>query len=153
MNVLHLGKSLQFQKNMRYLLIFLFLFQTGVLKSQSGKKIHFNAILVDTHNDFLSKAVDAHVVFDSNLKGITQTDLTRMRAGGVKVQVWSIFCDEHYGKGSAFKYANQELDSLFAIVKRNPKTMQIVYSYQELKRDVAVHKIACLSGVEGWSHD
>jgi membrane dipeptidase len=134
---------------MRYLLFFLFLFMAGVSKAQSGKKIHFNAILVDTHNDFLSKAVEAHVVFDSDLKGITQTDLKRMQAGGVKVQVWSIFCDDHYGKGSAFKYANQELDSLFAIVGRNPRTMQIVYSYKELMRVVADHKIACLSGVEG----
>ncbi len=134
---------------MRYSLIFLFLSITGISQAQSGKKIHNQAILVDTHNDFLSKAVDAHVVFDSDLKGITQTDLNRMRQGGVKVQVWSIFCDEHYGKGSAFKYANQELDSLFAIVGRNPKTMQIVYSYKELMRAVANHKIACMSGVEG----
>jgi membrane dipeptidase len=134
---------------MRNSLIFLFLFLAGVSKAQSGNKIHFNSIVVDTHNDFLSKAVDAHVVFDSDLKGITQTDLTRMQAGGVKVQVWSIFCDEHYGKGSAFKYANQELDSLFAIVKRNPGAMQIVYSYKELLQAVANHRIACLSGVEG----
>ena len=134
---------------MRYSLIFLFLLINGISIAQSGKKIHSQAILADTHNDFLSKAVDAHVVFDSDLTGITQTDLKRMRQGGVKVQVWSIFCDEHYGKGSAFKYANQELDSLFAIVGRNPKTMQIVYSYKELMRAVANHKIACMSGVEG----
>src|ERR1700733_10469796 len=147
MIVLHLGKSLQFQKNMRYSLIFLFLLMAGISKAQSAKKIHNNAILADTHNDFLSKAVEAHVVFDSNLKGITQTDLNRMREGGVKVQGWSIFCDNHYGKGSAFKYANQELDSLFAIVGRNPKTMQIVYSYKKIMKAVANHKIACLSGV------
>jgi membrane dipeptidase len=134
---------------MRYSLIFLFLSISGISIAQSGKKIHNQAILADTHNDFLSKAVDAHVVFDSDLTGITQTDLKRMQQGGVKVQVWSIFCDEHYGKGSAFKYANQELDSLFAIVGRNPKTMQIVYSYKELMRAVANHKIACMSGVEG----
>ena len=107
MNVLHLGKSLQFQKNMRYLFIFLLLSLACAIKAQSGKKTHLHAIVVDTHNDFLSKAVDAHVVFDSNLKGITQTDLARIRAGGIQVQIWSIFCDDHYGKGSAFRYANR----------------------------------------------
>ncbi len=117
--------------------------------AQSAEKIHFDAILVDTHNDFLSKAVDEHVVFDTDLQGITQSDLARMRTGGVDVQVWSIFCDEHYGKGSAFKYANRELDSLYAIAGRNPKTMQIVYSYKELMKAVKEHKLACLSGVEG----
>jgi len=134
---------------MRYSLIFLFLVIAGISQAQTGKKIHYDAILVDTHNDFLSKAAEDHVVFDTDLKGITQTDLKRMREGGVKVQVWSIFCDDHYGKGSAFKYAYRELDSLFAIVGRNPKTMQIVYSYKELMRAVANHKLACLSGVEG----
>lgn len=134
---------------MRYSLIFLCLLTAGISKGQSAKKIHNNAILVDTHNDFLSKAVEAHVIFDSDLKGITQTDLRRMREGGVKVQIWSIFCDDHYGKGSAFRFANQELDSLFAIAGRNPKTMQIVYSYKEIMRAVANHKLACLSGVEG----
>jgi membrane dipeptidase len=134
---------------MRYLFVFLCLLVAGLSNAQSAKKIHYGAILVDTHNDFLSKAVEAHVVFDSDLRGITQTDLNRIREGGVKVQIWSIFCDDHYGKGSAFKFANQELDSLFAIVGRNPKKIQIVFSYKEIMRAVASHKLACLSGVEG----
>ncbi len=134
---------------MRYLLIlFMMLFVQASL-AQSYEKIHFNAILVDTHNDFLSKAVESHVVFDTNLSGITHSDLTRMRSGGVKVQVFSIFCDEHYGRGSAFRFANQELDTLFAIVARNPGTMEIVRSYTELMRAVKKNKLACLSGVEG----
>lgn len=149
MNVLHLWMPIQVQNFIRHSLKFLLLLLNGISLAQSGKNIHFNAILVDTHNDFLSKAVEDHLAFDSDLKGITQSDLKRMQEGGVKVQVWSIFCDEHYGKGSAFKYANRELDSLYAIVGRNPKTMEIVYSYKQLMRAVKNHKLACLSGVEG----
>src|SRR5450631_3603582 len=134
---------------MRYSLIFFLLLTAIFSRAQSYQKIHFDAILVDTHNDFLSKAVTDHVVFDTDLRGITHSDLNRMMAGGVKVQVWSIFCDEHYGKGSAFIFANKELDSLFAIVARNPKTMQMVYSYKECMKAVREHKLACLSGVEG----
>jgi membrane dipeptidase len=134
---------------MRYSLIYFLLMIYNISQAQSYKRIHFDAILVDTHNDFLSKAVSDHVIFDTNLKGITHTDLSRILSGGVKVQVWSIFCDEHYGKGSAFAFANQELDSLYAIAARNPKTMQIVYSYKELIRAVKDHKLACMSGVEG----
>jgi membrane dipeptidase len=134
---------------MRYsIIIFLLLTQT-ISRAQSYEKIHTNGILVDTHNDILSKVVEDHVVFDTNLKGITQSDLNRMKEGGVKVQIFSIFCDEHFGKGSAFSYANIELDSLFAIAGRNPKTMQIVYSYKQLIQAVKDHKLACLSGVEG----
>jgi membrane dipeptidase len=133
---------------MRYFFIF-FLLMSLRSTAQSNEKIHFDAILVDTHNDFLSKAVGSQRVFDTDLKGITHTDLVRMQEGGVKVQIWSIFCDDHYGKGSAFKYANRELDTLFAIVGRNSKTMEIVYNYKELMRAVKNHKIACMSGVEG----
>jgi membrane dipeptidase len=134
---------------MRYSLILVFGLWSFTSWSQSYKKIHFKAILVDTHNDFLSKAVESHVAFDQDLSGITQSDLGRMRAGGVKVQVFSIFCDDHYGKGSAFRFASQELDSLFAIAGRNPREMQIVYSYSELMQAVKAKKLACLSGVEG----
>ena len=134
---------------MRYLSIFFLLIGVQNLCAQSAQKKISNVILVDTHNDFLSKAVEDHVVFDSNLKGITQSDLRRMRDGGVNVQIFSIFCDEQYGRGSAFTYANRELDSLFAITARNLKTMQIVYSYPELMDALKNHKLACLSGVEG----
>jgi membrane dipeptidase len=134
---------------MRYYVILFLLFSHSISYSQSYQKIHFRSVLADTHNDFLSKAVENHVVFDTDLKGITHSDLKRMQAGGIKVQMWSIFCDDHFGKGSAFRYANRELDSLFAIVDRNPNTMQIVYSYKQLMQAVKKHKIACMSGVEG----
>ncbi len=134
---------------MRYLFIFFILFISRTTKAQEYKKIHSSAILVDTHNDFFSKAVENHYAFDSNLKGITQSDLKRMQEGGVKVQIFSIFCDEHYGRGSAFRYAGQELDSLFAVVGRNPESMQMVYSYKELMQAVRNHKLACMAGVEG----
>ncbi len=44
---------------MRYSLIYLFLLIQTFSKAQSDEKIHFDGILVDTHNDFLSKAVEA----------------------------------------------------------------------------------------------
>jgi membrane dipeptidase len=134
---------------MRYLFGCLFIFFQLSLSAQAFRKIHSKAILVDTHNDFLSKAVGNHFAFDADLRGITYSDLNRMKTGGVDVQVFSIFCDEHFGKGSAFAYANQELDSLYAIAGRNPNRMQIVYSYRELMKAVKHHKLAALSGVEG----
>jgi membrane dipeptidase len=134
---------------MRYLLGCLFIFFQLSLSAQAFQKIHSKAILVDTHNDFLSKAVGNHFAFDADLRGITYSDLNRMKTGGVDVQVFSIFCDEHFGKGSAFAYANQELDSLYAIAGRNTDRMQIVHSYRELMKAVKHHKLAALSGVEG----
>jgi membrane dipeptidase len=133
----------------RYLSGCLFIFFQLSLSAQTFQKIHRKAILVDTHNDFLSKAVEHRFAFDADLRGTTYSDLNRMKTGGVDVQVFSIFCDEHFGKGSAFAYANQELDSLYAVAGRNPNRMQIVYSSGELMKAVKHHKLAALSGVEG----
>ena len=41
------------------------------------KNIHSKAILVDTHNDFLSQAMDYGVALDQDLRGKTHSDLKR----------------------------------------------------------------------------
>ncbi|NEW78165.1 MAG: membrane dipeptidase, partial [Gelidibacter sp.] len=63
------------------------------LVAQSYQKIHDKAILVDTHNDFLSKTTDYGFVFDTDLSGKTHSDLARLNKGGVDVQLFSVFCD------------------------------------------------------------
>ena len=59
----------------RILIICIFLSQQ--INAQSYKKIHTKAIVVDTHNDFLMKAVDLGIVMDQDLKGKTHSDLIR----------------------------------------------------------------------------
>lgn len=115
--------------------------------AQSYKKIHSKAILVDTHNDILMKAVDKGIVFDQNLKGITHTDLARWKQGGLDVQIFSVYCDGD--QKDAFAYANREIDSLDAVIARNPGTIVKVANYAELMKVVKQHKIAAMCGVEG----
>jgi membrane dipeptidase len=88
--------------------------------AQSYGKLHSKAIVVDTHNDVLSSATMNGLSIETDLSGRTHSDIRRMQQGGIDVQVFSIFCDERYGKGTAFAYANREIDSLHAIIRRNP---------------------------------
>jgi hypothetical protein len=67
------------------------------------------AIVIDTHNDFLSTGIEKNKSFDMQLKGVTHSDLNRMKTGGIDIQVFSIFCDEKYGKGRAYAFANREI--------------------------------------------
>ena len=131
-----------------FLTCFVFVISASV-RGQSYEQIHKQAIVVDTHNDFLSKSVENKVSFDENLKGKTHSDLQRMLDGGVGVQVFSIFCDDRHGRGSAFKYANLEIDSLYAVAIRNPGRMQIVSTPAQLTQAVKKHKLAAMMGVEG----
>lgn len=114
---------------------------------QSYKKIHQRAIVVDTHNDILMKAADVGIVFDQNLKGKTHSDLARWKTGGLDVQFFSVYCDGDLK--NAFTYANRQIDSLDAVIARNPDKIVKVSSYATLLQTVHQKKIAALCGVEG----
>ncbi|GGB17712.1 dipeptidase [Puia dinghuensis] len=118
--------------------------------AQSYLQLHEKAIVVDTHNDVLSAAtIEQGLDFGNDLTGKTHTDLARLKKGGVDVQVFSIFCDDRFGTGSAFHAATREIDSLYAIAARNPDKMTIVTDVAGLERAVKAHKLAAMMGVEG----
>lgn len=119
------------------------------LKSQAAKKLHFKSIVIDTHNDFISTGIEKGKSFDQSLKGITHSDLSRMKEGGIDVQVFSIFCDENYGNGTAFAFANREIDTLYATLNRNPSSMQLVQTPRDLSRALQSKKLGAMMGVEG----
>src|SRR5690349_18195038 len=106
---------------MRPFLSVLTLFFAVSSYAQSYKTIHDRATLVDTHNDVLSGVVLKGLSIEQDLTGKAHSDLARFKKGGVDVQVFSVFCDERFGKDTAFKQANLQIDSLMAIIRRNPK--------------------------------
>ena len=132
---------------MRIKLLLLSILLTGQTYAQSYKKIHRKAIVVDTHNDILMKAADKGMVFDQDLTGKTNSDLARWKKGGLDVQLFSVYCDGDLK--NPFAYANREMDSLDAVVARNPDKIVKVANYVELIKAVKQHKIAAMFGVEG----
>jgi membrane dipeptidase len=125
------------------------LFSSVFMFGQPYKKLHQDAIVVDTHNDVLSTVTMKGLNIEDDLTGKSHSDIERFKKGGVDVQIFSIFCDERFGKDTAFKYANIEIDSLYAIVQRNPGKMMIVKTPAELEQAVKQKKLACMMGVEG----
>ncbi|QHL89315.1 membrane dipeptidase [Nibribacter ruber] len=115
----------------------------------SYQSIHQKALLVDTHNDVLSQVVMEGKAMDQDLTGQAHTDLARLKKGGMDLQVFAVFCDETYGPGKAFAFANAQIDSLEATAKRNPKQLQIVHSPEQMQEAIKAGKIAALTGVEG----
>lgn len=115
--------------------------------AQSWKKLHYNAVLVDTHNDFPSLSIDEHFSFDQDLYGKANSDLTRAKKGGLDVQLFSIWCDGD--KQNPYAWANREIDSVYEWVRRNPSTMMMVYSPEDLQKAVNEKKFAAMLGMEG----
>jgi membrane dipeptidase len=115
--------------------------------AQSWKRLHFHSLVVDTHNDILSTALDKNLNIDQDLKGKTQSDLKRWAEGGVDAQVFSVWCDGL--KQNPWTWANREMDTLLAVINRNPDKIQLVGTAAELLKAVRQKKLAALFGVEG----
>src|ERR1700688_4663758 len=114
----------------KLLLLILSLFAISAF-AQNAREIHDKAILVDTHNDVISNELITK--YDLSKRQSTGNfDLVRAREGGLDVQVFSIWCGGEYGKGTAFKFANREIDSLDALIKRNPDKIVLVRNAAEL---------------------
>ncbi|MBP6430137.1 MAG: dipeptidase [Ferruginibacter sp.] len=125
----------------------LFLCSYFFVDAQAYKKIHFNSIVIDTHNDIPTTAIDKGLPFDADLKTKTHSDLQRMKDGGVDAQFFSIWCDGL--KQKPFEWANTEIDTVMAWVNRNPSKMMLAKSVSDIKKAVRQKKLASLFGVEG----
>lgn len=117
------------------------------VQAQNYQKIHSKAIVVDSHNDILTACMEKKVSMDDNLKGRTHSDLNRFKEGGVDVQIFSVWCDGN--KENPFAWANREMDTLDAVVARNPDRITLVRNAKEMKQAIRKGKLAAMFGVEG----
>lgn len=112
--------------------------------AQSAKKIHQNAIVIDTHGDILFNQIKSGIDI-GKLQEKGNFDLVRAKNGGLDVQFFSIWCDETGG----YALANREIDSLYSLIKRYPDRIQLVKNATELESAVKAQKLAAMIGVEG----
>jgi membrane dipeptidase len=130
------------------LLLLLSLLVTSITGfGQRAKKIHFNAILIDTHNDIPTTAIDNGYSFDQSLKTKTHSDLQRMKEGGVDAQFFSIWCDGNMK--NPYAWANREIDTVLAWTNRNPGKMVQAFTAADIVAAAKQKKLAALLGVEG----
>lgn len=134
---------------MKKCFLVLALFSSIAGATQSYQKIHRKAILIDTHNDVLSESVlDGKDISNRLQEG--HSDLVRFQEGGVDIQFFSIYTGPKARNAEGpYKDANEEIDSLESIVRRNPDRMVLAKTYKEVKRGVKKGRLVALIGVEG----
>jgi len=118
------------------------------VNAQDAQKIHQKAILIDTHNDALSNQLITGADL-AKQQTVGNFDLVRAKEGGLDVQVFSVWCDETYGTGKGFAMANREIDSLYALIKRNPDKMVLARTTADLQKGLKQKKFVAMIGVEG----
>lgn len=130
-----------------------FLTATALMAScgaPNQKETHENeqTVWVDTHNDVLSgtvlKGYDISARLDTG-----NTDLVRLKEGGIGLQIFSVFGGEAYTGRKGFDYANQQIDSLYSIAQRHPDKLGVAHTVQQAKEIIQDGKIAGMLGLEG----
>lgn len=111
------------------------------------------APLIDGHNDLAWRARDTSAYsvegIDGDLSGTYQTDIARMRRGGVGAQFWSVYspCDE---QGSdAVTYTLEQIDFVHRMIARYPDDFAYTWTGDDVRRAWREGRVASLLGAEG----
>lgn len=132
---------------MKHLITFILLLVCINTLAQRYKKIHFRSVLIDTHNDIPSTAIEKGVSFDEDTRTKTHSDLNRMLQGGVDAQLFSIWCDGN--KVNPYQWANREMDTVLAWTNRNPYKMMLALTANDMMKASRQNKLGVTFGVEG----
>jgi membrane dipeptidase len=78
-----------------------------------------------------------------------QTDIARLRSGGVGAQFWSVFVPCSLTGGAAVTATLEQIDFVHAMVARYPDAFALATTAAEVEAAVAGGRIASLMGMEG----
>lgn len=107
-------------------------------------KLHYDAIVVDSHNDYLYQVWKKGADFGRK-DAFTQSGLPRFKEGGVSLQFFAIWIPTSEEK-HAFAFAKQQGERLKNIEKEYGSEFGIAYSYEDFER---IHNLGKLCGMMG----
>ncbi len=120
--------------------------------SERARKVHESGMLFDGHNDLpwrLRAAGD--MAFDSldisKRLSSGQTDIPRLREGGLKAQFWSVYIPSEHANPA--RTVLDQIDLVYRMVERYPDDLAMAYTADDVERIVKSGKIASLIGIEG----
>jgi membrane dipeptidase len=133
----------------RLLLLFSLLLSASLFSSAQidYKKLHFDATVVDTHNDVVQRILSGEDISFRTSHG--HSDLPRFREGGLDVEMFSIWVPPEKTSRPYYDQANEQIDSIESFVKRNPSQVGMARTAEEVERLVADGKFVAMLGMEG----
>jgi len=118
---------------------------------QRARKLHQASIVVDTHNDVTSAITDESFdMGERDISGKIQTDIPRMKEGGLGVEFYAIYVASKYAKeGGAARRALDMIDGVYEQARRHPESLQMAFTVADIRRIHRSRKLAALMGIEG----
>jgi membrane dipeptidase len=122
---------------------------------EKARKLLRKAILIDGHNDLpwairqYEKAPLDVVAYDLRQTTPGQTDIARLRAGGLGGQFWSVYVPAEVGPGDHLRVQLEQIDIARRVIERYPDVLGLALTAEDVKRQFKKKKIASLLGMEG----
>jgi membrane dipeptidase len=110
--------------------------------------------MIDGHND-LPWAMRVLAEYDMDVVDLAhsvpqlQTDIARLREGGVTGQFWSVYVPSSMNGGDAVTATLEQIDFVHRMVRRYPDTFALARNVEEVERARTSGRIASLIGMEG----
>jgi membrane dipeptidase len=125
--------------------------------SDEALRIHRSSLLIDGHNDLpwrlrsdFGSSLEKCDITQLHAPDKLQTDIPRLRQGGVGGQFWSVYVPaETMQAGTALRDTLEQIDLVHQIVARYPETFELALTADDVERIHRSGKIASLIGVEG----
>lgn len=126
-----------------------------IVVTERARHIHRSAPVFDGHNDFpwelREQGASSFDRFDISKPATNfQTDIPRLRQGGVGAQFFVAYVPPHTMKtGGAARQTLEQIDLIHRMVRRYPETFAMASGADDIARITKSGKIACLIGIEG----
>jgi len=115
---------------------------------QAAHKLHFESIVVDTHDDTTQRMLDP--AFDLGTRHPDGSiDIPRMREGGLDAIFFSIWIPGTTTGAEAVRQALVQIEAVRRQVAEHPRDLVLATTADEIRRAAASGRIAVLMGVEG----
>jgi membrane dipeptidase len=116
--------------------------------SQQAHDLHFNSIVIDTHDDTTQRLLDPKFDFAAR-HADGSVDLPRMREGGFDAIFFSIWIPGTVAGPAAVQRALTQSNAVRETVAQHPNDLVLCGTANEIRRAKIAKKIAVLIGVEG----
>ena len=126
-----------------------------VVLTDAARQLHGKSLVIDGHNDMPweirnNGSSDFGKLDISKRQPKLQTDIPRLREGGVGAQFWSVWVPVEAGyRGEALSMTLEQIELVKRMMKRYPETFELALTADDVDRIHAEGKIASLIGVEG----
>jgi membrane dipeptidase len=116
--------------------------------SPQARELHFQSIVIDTHDDTTQRLLDPKFDFGARHSD-GSVDIPRMRAGSLSAIFFSIWIPGTVTGPTAVQRALDQINAVRETAARHPNDLVLCTTAEEIRRAKAANKIAVLMGVEG----